>query len=256
MAKQFVGTEATGVYVGTLVEDMITTVAREKKLYCNVHIPEFFAKDTNYPLTFVPLWAMSLPLKQGDKVLVTFHQNNLMYPVLYKNPNEIDKDFYTKFEFPTGVSGGKITPPTALDTLGAFQLGENSYIIKTKDYTVIHQDKGYIFINKDNKIYVQGSEINMISTGTLNMDTSGKTTMFSPTGKFKIGNNTLSLGKALSDIASAVNTLLTGMGAIVTAGTAATQTSAEWYAVWSTTTAANDIANMTALSTTLPQAFE
>ena len=51
MAEQFIGMEATGVYIGKLVEDMIDTVKREKKLYCNVYIPEFFAKDSNYPLT-------------------------------------------------------------------------------------------------------------------------------------------------------------------------------------------------------------
>ena len=67
----FIGTEATGVYVGTLVEDMIETVKREKKLYCKVHIPDFFAKDSDYPLTYVPFWAMSLPLKKDDKVLVS-----------------------------------------------------------------------------------------------------------------------------------------------------------------------------------------
>ena len=44
MAEQFIGTEATGVYIGQLVEDMIETVKREKKLYCNVYIPEFFQK--------------------------------------------------------------------------------------------------------------------------------------------------------------------------------------------------------------------
>lgn len=160
MAKQFIGTEATGVYVGTLVEDMITTVAREKKLYCNVHIPEFFAKDTDYPLTYVPLWAMSLPLKEGDKVLVEFHQDNLMYPVLYKNPNEIDKGFYEQFNV------NKTTDlPNNQDTEGAFRLGNDSYIIKTKNYTIIHQNNGFLLLDDSGKVYVYGSAIKMISSG-------------------------------------------------------------------------------------------
>ena len=188
MAKQFVGTEATGVYVGTLVEDMITTVAREKKLYCNVHIPEFFAKDTNYPLTFVPLWAMSLPLKEGDKVLVTFHQNNLMYPVLYKNPNEIDRGFYDKFDVykSTDFPGNK-------DTVGATKLGDNSFIIKTDDYTVIHQNSGFVLLDSSGNVYVYGNKINTLS--------SGKTTI--------TANTNITLGKAISYLTDIIDIILT-----------------------------------------------
>lgn len=174
MAEQFIGTEATGIYVGTLVEDMIDTVAREKKLYCNVLIERFFQKDSNYPLTYVPFWAMSLPLKKDDKVLVEFHQGNLMYPVLYKNPDEIDEQFYEKFDIPNGVSGGRASQPSAVNTVGAFRLGEDSYVIKTDNYTLIHQGKkGYICIDKDGKIYVQGTDINIIANGKLNIDASG-----------------------------------------------------------------------------------
>ena len=166
----FIGTEATGVYVGTLVEDMIETVKREKKLYCKVHIPDFFAKDSDYPLTYVPFWAMSLPLKEGDKVMVEFHQCNLMYPVLYKNPNEIDSQFFEKFDTNKSVTGGNIRGYTSKDTVGAERIGVDSYIIKTDDYTVIHQNNGFILIDKDDKIYVYGSEINIISSGNMNID--------------------------------------------------------------------------------------
>lgn len=168
--KQFIVEEATGVYVGTLVEDMIETVKREKKLYCNVHIPQFFAEDYGYPLTFVPLWAMSLPLKKGDKVMVKFNQDNLMYPVLYKNPNEIDSQFFEKFDFGNFVSGGNVTKPQSADTVGATSFGENSYAIKTDDYTVFHQNNGFILIDKNDKVYVYGSEINIVSTGKVNID--------------------------------------------------------------------------------------
>ena len=170
MAEQFIGVEATGVYVGKLVEDMIDTVKREKKLYCNVYIPEFFAKNTNYPLTYVPFWAMSLPLRKDDKVLVEFHQGNLMYPVLYKNPDEIDKQFYEKFNTKKSVSGGNIQGYEPKDTVGAFRIGVDSYIIKTDDYTVIHQNNGFILIDKNDKHYIYGSEINIISDGTVNVD--------------------------------------------------------------------------------------
>ena len=62
--------EATGTYIGELLEDMIDTVSRTHKMYCDVYIPQFFAKDKAHPLTYVPLWAMSLPLKKGDKVKI------------------------------------------------------------------------------------------------------------------------------------------------------------------------------------------
>lgn len=267
MAEQFIGVEATGVYIGKLVEDMIDTVKREKKLYCNVYIPEFFAKDSNYPLTYVPLWAMSLPLRKDDKVLVEFHQGNLMYPVLYKNPDEL-KDFdqfYKQFNTNKSIPGGNIQGYQPKDTVGAYRIGENSYVIKTDDYTLIHQKNGFILIDNNDKIYAYGNEINLISDGDLKTDVSGNTKMFSPTGKFKIGNNILSLGKALADMASAIDTILTGLGQIQTmvTGTAGGEipvtgsgTTAAWYAAWAAGAALQDIANIKSLLTTLPNSFE
>lgn len=179
MAEQFIGTEATGVYMGQLVEDMIDTVKREKKLYCNVYIPAFFAKDSNYPLTYVPFWAMSLPLRKDDKVLVEFHQSNLMYPVLYKNPDEIDDQFFEQFNTNKSVTGGNIQGYQPKDTIGAERLGVDSYIIKTDDYTVIHQNNGFILIDKEDKIYTYGSEINIISSGDIKIDAAQNTKIFS-----------------------------------------------------------------------------
>lgn len=170
MAEQFIGTEATGVYIGQLIEDMIVTVKREKKLYCNVYIPEFFAKDSNYPLTYVPFWAMSLPLRKDDKVLVEFHQNNLMYPVLYKNPDEIDKQFYEMFDTKKSVNGGNIQGYEPKDTIGAERIGVDSYLIKTDDYTVIHQNNGFILIDTEDNVRVYGSSVNIISSGNVNID--------------------------------------------------------------------------------------
>lgn len=170
--------EATGTYVGELLEDMIDTVTRTKKMYCDVDIPQFFSKDKAHPLTYVPLWAMSLPLKKGDKVIVEFHQDDLTLPVLYKNPDEIDKGFYEKFNFGNFVSGGNVSKPTAEDTLGAQRIGEDSYLIKTANYTVIHQNNGFILINKDGKIYTYGSEINIVATGDAKIDAGGNVKIF------------------------------------------------------------------------------
>ena len=197
--------EATGIFVGTLMEDMIKTVERTHKLYCDVYIPEFFAEQYDHPLTYVPLWAMSLPLKEGDKVLVEFHQGDLRLPVLYKNPDEIDSQFYEKFEFDDfvkGTKGGNVNKPEAKDTVGATKLGEDSYIIKTDDYTVLHQNNGFVLIDKDDKVYVYGKEINIVSSGTTNIDSSKEINVFcdndinvETTSNVSIKTNTYSTGK-------------------------------------------------------------
>lgn len=170
--------EATGTYVGELLEDMIDTVTRTKKMYCDVDIPQFFSKDKAHPLTYVPLWAMSLPLKKGDKVIVKFHQDDLTLPILYKNPDEIDKGFYEKFDFGNFVSGGNVSKPTAKDTLGSQRIGVDSYLIKTENYTVIHQNNGFILIDKDGNTYIYGSAINIVSTGDVDIDAGSNVKIF------------------------------------------------------------------------------
>lgn len=172
MGNPFIGVEATGVYKGVLVEDMIETVAREHKLYCNVYIEDFFQKESDYPLTFVPLWAMSLPLRKDDVVLIEFHQGNLMYPVLYKNDSELDEAFYENFEIPDFVDGN-VEKPETKDTIGVTRLGVDSYIIKTDDYTVIHQNNGFILVDTEDNIYTYGTNVNLVANGNLKVDCSG-----------------------------------------------------------------------------------
>ena len=174
--------EATGTYIGELLEDMIDTVSRTHKMYCDVYIPQFFAKDKPHPLTYVPLWAMSLPLKKGDKVIVEFHQDDLTLPVLYKNPDEIDKGFYEKFEFGNFVTGGSVTKPTAENTLSSQRIGADSYLIKTESYTVIHQNNGFVMIDKNGKTYVYGSEVNIVSTGNVQIDASSEVEIIGSSG--------------------------------------------------------------------------
>lgn len=170
MNEPYIQNEASGVFIGVLQEDMIETVKKTKKLYCNVWIPEFYTKDSDYPLTYVPLWAFSLPLRKNDKVLVRFNQDNLMYPILYKNKSELEDTFFQQFDVAKSVDGGNIQPYTSEDSVGVQKIGVDSYIIKTEDYTVIRQNNGFILIDKNDKIYAYGSELNIISSGTLNID--------------------------------------------------------------------------------------
>lgn len=177
--SDYVQIEANTVYLGTLLEDMIDTVSRTKAMYCDVSIPDLFVEGYSHPLTYVPFYAMTLPLKKGDKVLIRFKDEDYSLPYIWKNPSEIDSAFYEKFSFPTGVSGGNITIPDSVDTVSSIKIGENSFIIKTDNYTLIRQNNGYILIDTDNKIYVQGSEINIISNGDCKLDVSGNCNIYS-----------------------------------------------------------------------------
>ena len=189
VSNGYVSEEATGIYEGTLLEDMIDTVRRTGKLVCDVEFPDIFDKDVKYPYVYVPFWAMTLPLKKGDKVQVIFNQGDYQFPVLYKNPTAFDDEneetgikfaegFMEDFDFAdtVKVQGGNVKLPKKQSTFFAQWLGDDSYIIKTNDkdgdkgYTLIHQNDGFILLTTDNKIYVCGSEINLSANGNLNVD--------------------------------------------------------------------------------------
>ena len=175
--------EATGVYVGTLQEDMIDTVKKTKKMYCDVLIPEFFTKATNYPLTYVPLWATILPLKKGDKVLVKFNQDNLKYPVLYKNDSEVNSEMYSRFNVP-------VNTVTTSDTVSVIEIGKDSYILKTNSYTVIrNKNDSCIILSDDGKTYVCGKGVEVLGG----------------TGKVNVANNVGKLGNVLSTFLNSVS---------------------------------------------------
>lgn len=173
-SKGFVSVEATGIYEGTLLEDMITTVQRTKKLVCDVDIPELFNKDYPHPYVYVPIWAMSLPLREGDKVQVIFNQGDYLYPVLYKNPADLPEGFTEKnFPLPKGMEGGNVKIPDTEDNICCQWLGVDSYIIKTNSYTILHQNNGFILLqhlDEGDKVFIYGDEINLSSSGKLNID--------------------------------------------------------------------------------------
>ena len=188
MSDDYIQEENTTVCMGELLEDMTDTVQRTKKMYCDVHIPSFFAKGYSHPLTYVPFYALSLPLKKGDKVLVAFKDGDYNLPYIYKNPNEIDEGFYKQFDFQNGVAGGKVTMPDSKKTVSAIKVGEESLIIKTDDYTVIRQNNGVIVIDKNNKVYIQGNEINITTSGKCNIDCNNECIITAKAG-FTVNNH-------------------------------------------------------------------
>ena len=231
MAETIIKQEATGVFQGILLENMIDTVTKTHKLYCDVDIPQFYEKTLRHPLTYVPLWAMTLPLKQGDKVYVKFHQNNPALPILWKTASDVDKGMYEKFNFPSGVTGGNIKTLTPVNTFYSQKFGDNSFIIKTANYTVLRQNNAYILLDKDDKVYIQGSEINQIATGDYKVDASGSVKFFSPSGKFNIGNNSDTLGSLLKELTDFLSKdLCSALAELHTEGSPAEHTAALWAA--------------------------
>lgn len=215
--------EATGVYAGTLQEDMIDTVKKTKKLCCDVLIPQFFTKQVKYPLTYVPLWATVLPLKKGDKVLVTFNQGNLKYPILYKNASELEDSFFNKFNLPSNTLNAE-------ETVSVIKIGVDSYLLKTNSYTVLRNGSSSCIILSDNETYVCGSDVTVLSTGTSNIK--GNTVKIDGNNVTVKGNQTdiesstgVSIKGSLMDLKTVLDKLLDGI-----VNSASTAVTAQAYA--------------------------
>ena len=175
--KPYVEIEATGVYDGTLNEDMIDTIEKYHKLYCDVDIPHLFNKDHRHPLVFVPLWAMSLPLKKGDKVLVRFADDDYSRPYLWRQKEEIDEWFWKEWEFPEGIEH-YTEQPESEKNLSVVRFGEESFIIKTESYTVLRQNDCFVYMNTDGEMYVQGNKVQAEVNGDMLADVKGDAKLY------------------------------------------------------------------------------
>ena len=249
----FMHTEATGVFSGTLLEDMVETVKKTKKLYCDVDIPSWYNPKFRHPLTYVPLWAFGLPLRKGDKVKVRFEQGDLCNPVLWKVEDAKDfdvKELYEKWNIPDFVSGGNARKPEAEAPVNAEWLGKDCYVIHTESYTVLHQNNGFVLIDKDDRVVVRGKGMDIVSVDELNVDaekeiritgnksldlklnddmtvdTKGKSSLTaandiyfkSTSGKVGMGNNVGSIYDVLGDIYDKLNDIAKDVAKMKTAG--------------------------------------
>ena len=180
--EPYMEVEATGVYEGVLYEDMIETVKKNHKLYCDVIITRFFKEGFKRPLTFVPLWAMSLPLKKGDKVLVKFADNDWSRPYLWREKPEIDEWFWKKWEFPEKFE--KYTSqPSPDDNFSVQRIGEESFILYCKQYTLFRRNGAFFLFDKNNQAYIQCDKLQAEVRGDCFADIKGD-------GKLYVKGNT------------------------------------------------------------------
>jgi hypothetical protein len=164
MAKKFM--EATGVYVGVLQEDMVETVKSVKMPYCDILISDLYTANTDYPLTYVPMWNMILPLKKGDKVYVKFSQDNAMYPVLYKPYSAFESGVYSDYTLPS--NGDLVIFPASVETASVVKITDDYYLISTDSYTVLHSS-GCVYLISSSGQILYATKLQFLA-GTVNVE--------------------------------------------------------------------------------------
>lgn len=263
MDEFIIGKEATGIFPGTLLEDMIDTVKRTKKLYCDVDIPRFYNSTTPHPLTYVPLWATTLPLKKGDKVFVRFHQDDLTLPVLWKLNDDIDTGIYEKYD-PPSVDGTYVEKIEAADTFYAEKFGDDSFVIKTANYTVFRQNNAYILLDKDDNVFTYGKNVNISSKENTNVDIMKALNMavqknvdvHSNQGVIYLENEQYSLADTFADLIDFLrNDLCGALSALHTEGSPTNHVAANWAAEKIAMAGTGLLAKLTALEQKINTVF-
>lgn len=204
----FIAEPVSGVYKAVLQENMIDTVTTTHKQYVKAYVEELWDKNKAYPYTYIPMWGMVLPLKKNDTILIKFEHGNSLYPVMYRNTDELDTQSYEKQSLPS--SGSEITVPDASDTLTSYKFGDDSYIITTDSYMLVRYTNKQCVLFTSDSSFVIGDNIKLLSKGS-----SGKIQMEAPsveittTGKQKIGTSSSTLGALLGEFIDDITTLTT-----------------------------------------------
>lgn len=156
------GVEATGLYRGVLQEDMIDTVHRVQRPFIDVFMGDLFFEDVDYPLTYVPMVNMVLPLKKGQEVWVYFNQQNHRYPILWKLVDKLDgeTDFIKeKFEF--ALSGAVVAMPGAELTKTVYKVSDAMWVITTDSYCVMHYGDSCVLMNSGG-VFTNAEAMNVV----------------------------------------------------------------------------------------------
>jgi hypothetical protein len=167
------GVEATGLYRGVLQEDMIDTVHRVQRPFIDVLIEDLFFDDTDYPLTYVSMVNMVLPLKKGQEVWVYFNQQNHRYPVLWKLVDKLDEESdFIKENFEFNLSGSVVEMPDVEATREVFKVSDSMWVISTASYCVMHYGDSCVLMNAGG-VFTNADAANMI-VNSLKMDVLSK----------------------------------------------------------------------------------
>jgi hypothetical protein len=186
------GVEATGLFRGVLQEDMIDTVHRVQRPFIDVFIDDLFFEDADYPLTYVPMVNMVLPLKKGQQVWVYFNQQNHRYPVLWKLVEKLDGDTdFIKEKFEPMLSGNVVTMPEVELTKTVLKVSDSMWVISTDSYCVMHYGVSCVLMNADG-VFTNADTVNMVGN-TFNLDVLDKLTA-------EVKQLDLTLGKVASQL--------------------------------------------------------
>jgi hypothetical protein len=157
------GVEATGLYRGVLKESMIDTVHRVQRPFADVFIEELCFEDVDYPLTYVPMVNMVLPLLEGQEVWVYFNQKNHRYPVLWKLVDKFsDEVDFIKEQFEFALSGSVVEMPEVKPTKTVFKVSDSMWVISTDDYSVMHYGDSCVLMNAGG-VFANASAVNTVA---------------------------------------------------------------------------------------------
>jgi hypothetical protein len=156
------GVEATGLYRGVVREDMIDTVHRVQRPFIDVFIDDMFFEDADYPLTFVPMVNMVLPLLKDQEVWVYFNQQNHRYPVLWKLVAKFgEEEDFLKESFEFALSGNVATMPDVEPTKTVYKVSDSLWAITTESYCVMHYGDSCVLMNAGG-VFVNAEAMNAV----------------------------------------------------------------------------------------------
>lgn len=203
MADGVIYDESSGIYKGILTEDMIDTFQRVKRSFISVKFESLFSEEL-FPLTYVPEFYRTLPLREGDTVWCQFSQGEMAYPVLYKVKAEMPDEM---LELPDAPDDGQFASFPSLDKLVAVQrLNESCYLFCTEGQVYLWTGSGHHvfasdeFFSKVSKFNVLCSDVTVEADGGVDIEAGGEITVMATTQKVTVGNSTDTLGGILCDL--------------------------------------------------------